>query len=136
MKIVRGILAVVVGFVIATALMMAAEMLNHRIYNIPETSPGDRAAIQKLVATLPPGAFVLVLIGWFVGTLVGSFLAAKIGRSRIPVYVLSVLLLCGGIVNALMIPQPGWFTIASIAIFSFVPFAGIAMAKPPQPATA
>jgi len=47
-----------------------------------------------------------------------------------------VLLLCGGIANSIVIPQPIWFTAASIVIFLAVPFAGIAMARPAQPATA
>ena len=133
----RGVLGVIAGFIAAFLCVQAAEVISHRFYPFP---PGadmhDMATIKLFVATLPPPAFVLVLGGWLVGTLLGTFLAAKIGRSRIPAYVLGVLLLCGGIANSIVIPQPVWFTAASIVIFLAVPFAGIALALRPQPATA
>jgi ABC-type xylose transport system permease subunit len=135
-KIARGILGVVVGLIVAFAIVQAAEMLTHHLYPFP---PGadmkDMATIKKLVATLPVPAFVLVLTGWLVGTLLGTFAAAKIGRSRIPAYILGALLLCAGIANAVIIPQPLWFSALSFAIFIAVPFVGVALAKPPAPET-
>jgi hypothetical protein len=134
---VRGVLGVVAGFVAAFLCVQGAEMFVHDLHPFP---PGadmhDMATIKAFVATLPVQAFVFVLAGWLVGTLVGTFIAAKIGRSRIPAYVLAVLLLCGGIANSIMIPQPVWFTAVSIVIFLVVPFAGIALAKPVQSAPA
>jgi len=133
----RGVLGVIVGLVVAFVCVQAAEMITHQLYPFP---PGadmhDMATIKKFVATLPTTALVLVLSGWLVGTLLGTFVAAKIGRSRVPAYVLGVLLLCGGIANSFVIPQPVWFTAVSIVIFIAATFAGIAIAKPAQPATA
>ena len=133
----RGILGVIAGFVAAFLCVQGAEMFVHHLYPFP---PGadmhDMSVIKAFVAALPVQAFVLVLAGWLVGTLVGTFIAAKIGRSRIPAYVLGVLLLCGGIANSIIIPQPFWFTAVSIVIFLVVPFAGMALAKPVQSAPA
>ena len=133
----RGVLGVIVGLVVAFVCVQAAEMITHQLYPFPPGSDmHDMATIKKFVATLPMTALVLVLGGWLVGTLLGTFVAAKIGRSRVPAYVLGVLLLCGGIANSFVIPQPVWFTAASIVIFIAATFAGIAIAKPAQPATA
>ena len=133
----RGVLGVIAGFVAAFVCVQGAEMFVHHLYPFP---PGadmhDMATIKAFVATLPLQALVLVLAGWLVGTLLGTFIAVKIGRSRIPAYVLGVLLLCGGIANSIIIPQPVWFTAVSIAIFIVMPFAGIALAKPVQSASA
>lgn len=133
----RAVLGVVVGAIVAFVCVQAVEMFVHQLYPFP---PGadmkDMATIKTFVATLPLTALVLVLGGWLVGTLLGTFVAAKIGRSRLPAYIVGVLLLCGGIANSFIIPQPVWFTAVSILIFLAVPFAGIAWAKPPQPATA
>ena len=133
----RAVLGVIAGFVAAVACVQAAEMITHHFYPFP---PGadmhDMATIKRFVATLPLPAFLLVLGGWLIGTLLGTFLAAKIGRSRVPAYVVGALLLCGGIFNSIVIPQPLWFTAASIVIFLGVPFAGIALAKPIQSAPA
>lgn len=134
MKIARGILGVVVGLIVAFALVQAAEMITHRLYPFP---PGadmkDMTTIKKFVATLPMPAFVLVLTGWLAGTLLGTFVAAKIGRSRIPAYVLGVLLFCAGVANSIIIPQPIWFSALSFVIFIAGPFVGVALAKPPAP---
>src|SRR5436305_13736600 len=112
-------------------------MIRHQLYPFPRgAGMHDMARIKRFVATLPMPALALVLGCWLVGTLLGTSLAAKIGRSRVPAYVVGVLLLCGGIANSCIIPQPVWFTAASIAIFVVMPFIGIAMAKPAQPATA
>jgi hypothetical protein len=133
----RAVLGVIVGIIVAFVCVQAAEMITHQLYPFP---PGadmhDMATIKKFVATLPMTALVLVLGGWLVGTLLGTFTAAKIGRSRVPAYVVGVLLLCGGVANSFVIPQPVWFTAVSVVIFVAVPFVGIALAKPPQTATA
>lgn len=133
----RAVLGVIAGFVVAFVCVQAAEMTTHHFYPFP---PGadmhDMATIKRFVATLPLRALLLVLGGWLVGAFLGTFVAAKIGRSRVPAYVLGALLLCLGIVNSFIIPQPLWFTAASIVIYLAAPFAGIAMAKPIQSAPA
>jgi hypothetical protein len=134
---VRKALGVAIGGIVAFTCVQAAEMITHHFYPFP---PGadmkDMATIKRFVATLPVQAFVLVLGGWLVGTLVGTFLAAKIGRDRLPAYIVGAFLLAAGIANSILIPQPVWFTAASIVIFLAVPFAGMAMAKPVQSAPA
>jgi hypothetical protein len=133
----RAVLGTIVGVVAAFVCMMIAEGINHALYPIPSgVDPRDTAAIKRLVATLPPGAFVMVLAGWLIGTLLGTYLAAKIGRSRVPAYIVGVILLCLGIVNSIIIPQPLWFDALACLIFLAAPFAGIAMAKPVQSAPA
>jgi len=133
----RAVLGAVAGLVAAFVCVQIAEMITHQLYPFP---PGadmhDMATIKKFVATLPLTAMLLVLAGWLIGALLGTFVAAKIGRSRVPAYVVGVLLLCAGIANSFLIPQPAWFTAVSMVIFLAAPFAGIAMAKPVQSAPA
>ena len=133
----RAVLGAVAGLVAAFVCVQIAEMITHQLYPFP---PGadmhDMATIKKFVATLPLTAMLLVLAGWLIGALLGTFVAAKIGRSRVPAYVVGVLLLCAGIANSFLIPQPVWFTAVSMVIFLAAPFVGIAMAKPVQSAPA
>jgi hypothetical protein len=130
-------LGVAIGAIIAITCVQVAEMITHHFYPFP---PGadthDMATIKRFVTTLPLPGFLIVLAGWFAGTLLGTFSAAKIGRSPAPAYIVGVMFLCFGIANSIMIPQPVWFTAASIVIFIAVPFAGIALAKPVQSAPA
>lgn len=118
MTILRRIGAVLLGLVIAVAIVQIAEYGVHRMYPPP---PGydmrNMEQVKKFVAALPMPAMLLVLAGWLVGTLLGTWTAAKIGRTRVAGYVLGAILLCGGIANAFIIPQPIWFTAASFVIY-------------------
>jgi hypothetical protein len=116
--ILRRIGAVVLGVITAVILVQVAEFGVHSIYPPPPgTNVHDMNAVKTFVAKLPTPAFVLVLFGWLVATLAGTFIAAKIGRTAVTAYIVGALLLCGGIVNAFVIPQPLWFTIASFVIY-------------------
>jgi hypothetical protein len=133
----RRVFGVIVGFVVAFLCVQGAELFVHLLYPPPLGADlHNSATLKAFVATLPPGAFLLVLAGWLAGTLIGTFLAAKIGRSPVPAYIVGALLLAGGVGNAVMLPQPVWFDAVALLIFVTIPFTGIAMAKPAQPATA
>lgn len=115
---IRKILAVIAGIIVAIVIVQLAELGVHRMHPFP---PGmnehDMAAIKAFVATLPVSAMVLVLVGWFVGTLAGTFTAAKISRGGAPPYVTGGLLFVAGVANAVIIPQPAWFTGTSLVIY-------------------
>jgi len=118
MKWLRRIGAVIVGLIIAAALVEGAEAIVHVMHPFP---PGmnehDFAQVKKYVAALPIDALLLVLAGWLLGTIAGTFTAAKIATTRTPAYILGAILFCLGIVNATIIPQPLWFTIASLVVY-------------------
>lgn len=106
------------GIIVAFLLVQVAELGVHALYPPP---PGmnmkDFAQVKKFVASLPTTAYLLVLSGWLVGTLIGTYLATRIGGSVAEGYVLTLVLLCAGIMNAVMIPQPMWFSAASFVIY-------------------
>jgi hypothetical protein len=118
MKIVRGISAVIAGLIVAFLLVFGAEAITHKIHPPP---PGmntrDMTQVKAFVATLPVSALLVVLAGWLIATFVGTWLAAKIARGPIAGFIVGALLLAAGIANAIMIPQPKWFSIASFVIY-------------------
>jgi putative effector of murein hydrolase LrgA (UPF0299 family) len=73
---------------------------------------------------------LIVLTGWLIATFVATWIAARIGRTPIPGYIVGALLLCAGIANAFMIPQPVWFSIASIVIYIAVTWVGARAGAP------
>ncbi len=114
----RRIGAVVAGLAIAIAIVMTTEMIPHKLYPpVPGTNMDDFTQVKAYVARLPMTALVIVLAGWLVATIAGASIAAGIGRSRVPAYVVGALLLAGGIMNALVIPQPVWFSAVSLVIY-------------------
>ncbi len=135
--ILRRIGAVVLGVILAVAIVQIAEWIVHEMYPPP---PGynmrDMNQVKKFVAGLPVTAMVLVLAGWLVATVAGTFVASKIGRSVVLGYIVGALLLCGGIANAFLIPQPVWFSAASFVIYIVMTIAGSRLGQPAVPSPA
>ena len=113
------------GLILAFVLVQAAEFGVHMLYPPPPgTNMRDMKAVKAFVATLPAPAFILVLAGHLVGTLAGTYVAARIARTAVAAYILGAILFAGGIMNAIMIPQPIWFSAASFVIYIAMTFAG------------
>ena len=134
----RGVLAVVVGFVVASAVMMAVESLNGRVLypELGKAAEGvtDREAIREILAGAPVGALLVVAVGWALGSFAGGCVAARIGW-RSPVrhaLVLGAILTLAGIANNLMLPPPAWFWIVGLVVF--VPAALLGARLAPRPA--
>lgn len=132
--VVRRFVSVVVGFLVASFLMMLIEMLNgHVLYPelgnaakaLSESGSSNPEAIRALMASAPAGALLVVLLGWFLGATVGGWVTARIAgvngvRNAL---ILGALLTLGGIANNLMLPPPLWFWIVGMLIL--LPAAGL-----------
>lgn len=118
MKALRYAGGVIAGLIVAFALVAGAEGIVHVLYPPPSgTNMDDFEQVKKFVAALPVPAYFLVLTGWLIGTFVATWLAAKIARSPIAGYIVGLILLALGAFNAIKIPQPMWFSIASFVIY-------------------
>jgi hypothetical protein len=133
-SVMRNVLAVIVGFVAATAVMMVVESINGQVLypELGKKAAGvtDIAVIKEIMASAPVGALLVVLIGWVIGSIAGAFLAILISRSKtyMPAIVLGVLLTLAGVANNLMLPPPVWFWIATFAAFLPSTFVGARLA--------
>ena len=113
----RKIIAVVLGVVVAVALIIAIEALSHVVYPVPEgldlTNP---EALQAYVMDMPITALFFVLGAWLVATLVGGLLACFIAKETPLIYsaIIGGLVLLGTIINLISIPHPLWFSITAI----------------------
>ncbi|MBZ5637407.1 MAG: hypothetical protein LAO51_01475 [Acidobacteriia bacterium] len=122
-SILRSIVAIVVGFVLASVVMMVVESINgHLLYpEMGKLARGttDREAIRSLFASAPVGALLVVVLGWGLGSLAGGFAAAWIGKRSPVLHALVVggLLTLAGIATNLMLPPPLWFWIAGLVVF-------------------
>jgi hypothetical protein len=131
MTILRRIGAVIVGMIVAFLLVAGAEGIAHKIYPPPPgTNMQDMAQVKAFVATLPLSVLLIVLTGWLIATFAATWLAARIAGTPIPGYVVGALLLCAGIANAFMIPQPVWFSIASFVIYVGATWVGARAGSP------
>jgi hypothetical protein len=118
----RPVLATIVGFVAASAVMVAVESLNGRVLypELGRLAEGmtDREAIRALFASAPAGALVVVLVGWVLGSAIGGYVAARIGQGARDRYglTLGAIITLAGIANNLMVPPPVWFWIAGLVL--------------------
>ncbi|MEN9413105.1 MAG: hypothetical protein RLZZ342_192 [Candidatus Parcubacteria bacterium] len=118
---------VVAGFVVASAVMMAFELTNSFFYPLPaDLDWYDTAAVQALTKSLPWTAFILVILGWAVGSFCGGYITSRLaGETRFRVTaVLAILLVLAGIANVLMLGHPMVFTIIGLAVLAVFPYLG------------
>jgi hypothetical protein len=91
MQIVRSILAILVGVVVAIVVISSAEFSNFIRFGPPNTTAEefralmetDKQKVADWVKTLPPAAMVMLVVGWAFGAFLGGAVAALIaGRAR------------------------------------------------------
>lgn len=124
----------IAGLMVAWLIVSMAEAGVHKLYPTPRGfDQNDLAQMRQFVATLPANAFLLVLAGWLVGTLFGTWLAARVGQSRTPAYVVGALLLAAGVANSVLIPQPIWFSALSFVVYIAATLAGARMGAAVRP---
>lgn len=134
-KILRNILAVIAGFIVASVVMTIVEYANgHALYpELGKAAEGvmDREKVRFLMATAPVGALIVVLAGWLLGSIAGGWTAARIAKpgSFVPVLILAILLTLSGVVNNLMIPPPIWFWVAGVVVLPVATFLGARLVK-------
>ena len=114
----RQVSAIVAGIVIAIALVAIAEIAAHFIYPPPsDLDLANTAAVRAWVATLPFGAFALVLMGWALGALLGVSSAVLIaGRRPVAGWFVALVFLTAALFNLVTLPSPTWFKIAGVLL--------------------
>lgn len=119
----RMILGIVAGMVAFTMVVMSFQFVSLIIYPFPEgLSPGDPEAMKKHIAALPAMAFVLILSGYAVGSLVAGLLSSKIANSAsiLPPLLLGIFFTIGWVINTMSLPHPVWAVVAGY--FMYIPF--------------
>lgn len=118
----RTIAAVLLGFIVASIVMTIVESINGRVLHpdLAKAAEGikDRESMRALLASAPVTAFIVVLVGWFLGGVAGGWVAVRVaGRSSLRAgLVVGVLLTLAGIANNLMLPPPLWFWAVSMLV--------------------
>jgi hypothetical protein len=124
--VVRSILAVGAGLVLANLVIFSVQILIVVIFPYPEgvgrwNADAVKAHIEQ--HGFPTDVLLFVLAGYALGAFAGGFVAAWIARRALAVHagVIAALLMAASVMNMLSIPHPIWFWIACLAVF--LPFA-------------
>ena len=115
----RSALAVLAGVAVGVALIAGVEAASARLYPLPAgLDVHNREAMTNYVATLPLGAFLLVLAGYGVGAFGGGYLAARLapGAPAKHASVIALFLVVASVINLMAIPHPDWFWVANLVV--------------------
>ncbi len=119
-------LTIVLGLFAAFVATGLIESLNMMLFPAPEgLDPHRPEDLRKLMAEMPVGAFLVVLLAWATGSFCGAFVAVRWGPERKfwPAWVIGSIQLLAGVSMLLMIPHPAWFAVIGLA--SFLPMAAL-----------
>ena len=124
--IIRNILALLLGWIAGSVVNMGLVYLGSVILPLPAVDSDDMDALAKAMPHMNPEFFVFPFAAHALGTLVGSFVCARIAFSQKMVLALAigVLFLIGGIAVTFMLPAPLWFVVLDLAL-AYLPMAWI-----------
>ena len=123
---VRNILALIIGWLIGSAVNMGLIETGHTLIPIEGLDPNDTKALAKVMPTLSAKYFIFPFLAHALGTLIGAIVAGWIAASHKMRFSLAIgaLFLFGGIAVSFMLPAPIWF-IACDIIIAYIPMAFI-----------
>lgn len=126
---VRNIIAVVVGFVVGSAINLGIVMVGPSIIPPPAgVDVTDAASIANSMHLFEPKHFITPFLAHAIGTFAGAIVAVKIAASnqRTVAGIIGGLFLAGGIYASTVIPAPTWFMALDI-IGAYLPMAWLAI---------
>ena len=118
-KFIRLVLAVVLGFVVGSAVNMALIKVGGSV--VPPPAGTDVTTMEGLKAALllfEAKHFLFPFLAHALGTSVGAFIAALLapGKSVVPAYVAGCMFLAGGVASIVMLPSPLWFSAVDLLL--------------------
>jgi hypothetical protein len=123
----RSVAGVFFGACLATGIIILVAQISGRIYPPPPgLDYGDTEAMKAFMASLPTGAYLMILVAWGLGTFAGAWVCARVaGRAKLAHgLVLATLLLVAGVSNMFVIPHPVWMWPSAFAVFALAGVAG------------
>lgn len=119
----RNIISVVVGLFSAIIIFVIAETVNSALHPAPQNLDyNDSIAVKTFYENQPLTLWLLVLVGWIIGSVLCGFLIKLISKNdneKLPI-IAGIILTLSAIVNFFSLPHPTWFII--ISLFAFLPF--------------
>jgi MFS family permease len=124
--ILRAILAIVAGMVLAFALVIAVEGFSSIVHPVPPNFTGTMDEICQHVAKYPDWVLGVVVIAYSATTFLGTWIATKIGR-RAAGAVVSLLLLLAIAFNITKLPYATWFKVVMPVCFLVACYLGVTL---------
>ncbi|MBI2514404.1 MAG: hypothetical protein HYV96_20715 [Opitutae bacterium] len=128
-EVLRNTLAALAGALTGMLLIFAIQGISQRAFYPlpPELNTRDAAAMAAYFKALPVGAFLFMLLGYFVGVAVGAHVAGRFSFDGGPRQAVMVtgLFFIASLMNLVAMPHPVWFWFANLATVVFAGWLGI-----------
>ncbi|OIQ29590.1 MAG: hypothetical protein BM564_05110 [Bacteroidetes bacterium MedPE-SWsnd-G2] len=120
-KILKNILAVIIGWLLGSVVNIGLINLGHSIFPVEGVDPNDMEQMKIIMPTLGFKYFIFPFLAHALGTLVGAFTAYLIAANNKMKFALGIggLFFLGGLAVNSMITGPTWFTITDLALAYF-----------------
>jgi hypothetical protein len=116
-RLVRTILGVVAGAVAGGAIVFVTEFIGHSLFPPPpDINLGNPEDVERLMASLPAGAFAMVLLGWFLGSFAGALLAYRLSERPAAAWAVAAIFILFTAMTFMTIPHPAWMIAAGLLI--------------------
>lgn len=135
----RSISAILMGFITGFVIIVGCVYLNLRLFPLPAgIDPEDTAAMNAAMAAMPAKSLILVLVGWAIGTIGASFMAARFAGQFKSLHglLMGLIFLGGAITTMRQSHHPLWFWIVGITLFFPAAIIGSSLAVPRDATTA
>lgn len=123
----RTVLGMLAGLVTMWLAITGLHMLGHALYPPPPgLDPGNAADVPQIVAAMPTGAFVMLVLAWTLGAFAGAAVAARIAfHANAAAIAIGLVVMTGVVAMIVMVPEhPTW--VAALGLLLPVPVALLA----------
>ena len=121
MKILRNILAVIIGWAVGSGVNMGFIKMGGLVFPIEGLDTDDMDAYAEVIGTLDPEYFIFPFLAHALGTLVGAIAAFLIAATHKMKFAIAIgfLFFLGGIMVNYLLPGPLWFTVLDLVAAYF-----------------
>ncbi len=110
----RKIIAIIVGLVVAIALIDQSWSFAARWFPLPVDPGADADMLATYVIRMPLAGKLFVSVGWLVAGLAAAFVALRIAQWRPAGWIVGGLIVALGIWNLTQLAQPLWMQAMSV----------------------
>lgn len=138
----RTVLSVLAGVVVAVLLVFVMEKVGHYVFPPPpDVDFGDPESLKTLAGRMPFGALLSVILAYGVGAFTGGTVAIHLSRLHVawPAWVVAGVVLLFAVLTMLSFPHPVWFMVMAVLVIPAAGYgAGWVVLRPhaPPPASA
>jgi len=116
-------LYLLLAFVLTSAVMTLFEFINSFIFPFPEfLDRNNLEAVRAFTVTMPDTALIMILLGWFFGTILGTYTVLKFTKSTKLIYIHAGVLTILAVINNYLFMGTDrlWFSVLTLPFFFVV----------------